>query len=534
MRKLLLRIVALSLVSALAADPVTASTVLSSRSFCDAVQTQIHQGLFGQQALAAPFLSHPILKHVVIPARLLARFFTWKVFRRESLKGFVFESGQPPGDDFLVLIGDLNGFFNRFWKLAQDAGVISRWGSWSGGKATLVQSGDIAAYSSNSIKAWEAMGKLQEEARAVGGKVIRLLGNHEWKMMIGDPEQVDIDGMGFDQTQKLGALIRQDVAEGRVQIAYAVGEFLITHAGIPYLLWDDDIRIKMIARHMNPSDPQEVANYLNSIARAVARPDQKKSAQDWELIEEGFRYVNATVGVDHYAHLGALLISKHRPQITAHDPVEDIGPPDRVGDGWTITVDIGNDEENPKRLGYLTMDRFGQDVRSVLLHKDGRRVDKELVEHDEDPHYSFEPIQPPAISQQNDLGNTSRWHKHVFESVMALGRQVKPFFSWKTFVELWKGNPVTLKQIVHGRILLIGMFVARVCSASTVVALRHLTRTHPTWYIWVAFILDVSYQSALMATLLFVGQRFERRVRKNRREGLKNNSLPPSMLPMAA
>jgi len=391
MRKLFLRIIALSLIAALVADPMTASAALTSRSFCDAQQAQTHQGLFSRQALAETPLSRPILKHVPAPSRLLNP--------PASPEGFVFQSGQPPGDDSLVLIGDLDGRDDILRSLAHDAGYTSETGAWSAGKATLIQMGDLAARSPRSLEVWKASGKLQKNARAAGGDYIRLLGNHEWKLMIGKPEQMDIDGMEKEQTRKLGTLLRQDAAKGRAQVAFAVGEFLITHAGIPYLLWED-IKTKMIARNMKPSDPQDVAEYLNSIARAAALPDMKKTAKDWSLIDEGFRFVNATVGVDHYAHPGALTISKYRPQVTAHDPVEDIGPVERDSDGWIISVDVGNDEENPKRLGYLTMDRFGTNVRSVLLHKDGRRVIKELRENERDPHFSFELVEPPPPSSR--------------------------------------------------------------------------------------------------------------------------------------
>jgi hypothetical protein len=66
------------------------------------------------------------------------------------------------------------------------AGLIDEKGSWIGGKAHLVQTGDIADRAPKTRECYELMMRLEQEALAAGGRVHVLIGNHEVMNMLGD------------------------------------------------------------------------------------------------------------------------------------------------------------------------------------------------------------------------------------------------------------------------------------------------------------------------------------------------------------
>lgn len=90
---------------------------------------------------------------------------------------------QPPR---IVAVGDLHGDFEAWQAIARDAGLIDGRGHWSGGKAILVQMGDVTDRWQDSLKIIRSLMQLQKEAPRKGGKIIVLLGNHEAMNLLGD------------------------------------------------------------------------------------------------------------------------------------------------------------------------------------------------------------------------------------------------------------------------------------------------------------------------------------------------------------
>lgn len=86
----------------------------------------------------------------------------------------------------IVAVGDLHGDYDAWQAIARTAGVIDAKGRWAGGKATLVQVGDVVDRGPDSLKILRHLMKLQREAQKKGGRVIALVGNHEAMMMTGD------------------------------------------------------------------------------------------------------------------------------------------------------------------------------------------------------------------------------------------------------------------------------------------------------------------------------------------------------------
>jgi hypothetical protein len=88
--------------------------------------------------------------------------------------------------DRIVAVGDVHGAYDRFVEILQASGIIDQRLRWSGGRAHLVQLGDVVDRGSDSRKALDLLQRLQDEARRAGGAVHPLLGNHEIMRMLGD------------------------------------------------------------------------------------------------------------------------------------------------------------------------------------------------------------------------------------------------------------------------------------------------------------------------------------------------------------
>lgn len=97
----------------------------------------------------------------------------------------------PPACDFdgvdrVVAIGDIHGAYDRFVEILQTTELIDAGLKWSGGKAHLVQLGDVVDRGPDSRKALDLLQRLAGEAAVAGGRVHQLIGNHEAMRMLGD------------------------------------------------------------------------------------------------------------------------------------------------------------------------------------------------------------------------------------------------------------------------------------------------------------------------------------------------------------
>lgn len=84
-----------------------------------------------------------------------------------------------PAADRVVAIGDLHGDLAATRTALTLAGVIDASGRWAGGKTVLVQTGDELDRGDDEQAIVDLFDRLAEEARAAGGAVYVLNGNHE-------------------------------------------------------------------------------------------------------------------------------------------------------------------------------------------------------------------------------------------------------------------------------------------------------------------------------------------------------------------
>jgi hypothetical protein len=79
----------------------------------------------------------------------------------------------------IVAIGDLNAAHDALVDILRGTKLVNRRLEWIGGRAELVQVGDLFNRGDGAVQALTLLLRLQRQARASGGRVTVLLGNHE-------------------------------------------------------------------------------------------------------------------------------------------------------------------------------------------------------------------------------------------------------------------------------------------------------------------------------------------------------------------
>ena len=93
------------------------------------------------------------------------------------------------GVDRVVAVGDLHGDYGNFIKILKGTGIVDDRLAWAGGKAHLVQTGDVLDRGPQGKEIFDLLIRLEREAPKAGGMVHALLGNHE---------ELNITGIAFD------------------------------------------------------------------------------------------------------------------------------------------------------------------------------------------------------------------------------------------------------------------------------------------------------------------------------------------------
>ena len=92
---------------------------------------------------------------------------------------------RVPGAPRVVAVGDVHGAYDSFLAILRFAGIADEKGRWTGGKAHLVQTGDLLDRGKDARKVLDLLMRLEGEASKAGGRVHALLGNHEVMNMMG-------------------------------------------------------------------------------------------------------------------------------------------------------------------------------------------------------------------------------------------------------------------------------------------------------------------------------------------------------------
>ena len=109
-----------------------------------------------------------------------------------------FASEEPrsfyPATERIVAIGDLHGDLEAALQALRLAGAIDEDGRWSGGRTVIVQTGDILDRGDQEPEILDLFDSLAIQARAAGGAVVVLNGNHELMNVYQDFRYVTEDG----------------------------------------------------------------------------------------------------------------------------------------------------------------------------------------------------------------------------------------------------------------------------------------------------------------------------------------------------
>ena len=100
---------------------------------------------------------------------------------------------RVPDAPRVVAVGDVHGAYDNLVTILRFAGIVDAKDKWAGGKAHLVQTGDLLDRGQDTRKVIDLLMRLEGEARKAGGRVHSLLGNHEVMNMLGDLRYVNAE-----------------------------------------------------------------------------------------------------------------------------------------------------------------------------------------------------------------------------------------------------------------------------------------------------------------------------------------------------
>jgi hypothetical protein len=98
---------------------------------------------------------------------------------------------QSSGIDRVVAFADVHGAYSELIPLLRESRIVDAQDRWSAGQTHLVSLGDLLDRGADSRKVMDLLMRLQGEAKAAGGQVHVLLGNHEAMNILGDLRYVD-------------------------------------------------------------------------------------------------------------------------------------------------------------------------------------------------------------------------------------------------------------------------------------------------------------------------------------------------------
>jgi hypothetical protein len=109
-------------------------------------------------------------------------------FSKTFLLSFVFVAhvALAQSERRVVAIADVHGAYDEFVSILTHAGLIDTAQRWTGGRTTFVQTGDYTDRGAKVRQVLDLLMALEPKARAGGGQMTTLLGNHEVLNIIGD------------------------------------------------------------------------------------------------------------------------------------------------------------------------------------------------------------------------------------------------------------------------------------------------------------------------------------------------------------
>lgn len=242
----------------------------------------------------------------------------------------------------IIAIGDVHGEMDGLQEVLIHAGVIDSRGLWRGGNKTLVQVGDVVDRGPYPFEANRLLSTLQRDAEAQGGKVIRLIGNHELEILRGN---FYLTTLLQHKVMPYREEMMKDILENRVTAAFAAQGYLFTHAGLTSEM------METISAEISPLpvDEQTLADHINRVlVRAVQEGDFSHPIFSVGRSRGGNRELGGIFWED------IRVLSGFQPaelkQVVGHTPLKRIVQSDT---GRLIGIDIGLFKGYGGGRGYL-------------------------------------------------------------------------------------------------------------------------------------------------------------------------------------
>lgn len=201
----------------------------------------------------------------------------WKFFNPPTITSLY---SMDIGQERIIAIGDVHGDLDGLQENLRRAGLINEKGDWIGGKQTFVQLGDIVDRGPKAEETWLYLRELQAQARKAGGKVIRIVGNHEL-MWLNQDYRYKADEDTYWVRLRMNHAIKADILNGDAQAGYVAGNGKVAflHAGLVKNL-DALLRKEVVAKAgggaVEGVSNASIVEKINEILReAVAKDDYK-------------------------------------------------------------------------------------------------------------------------------------------------------------------------------------------------------------------------------------------------------------------
>lgn len=162
----------------------------------------------------------------------------------------------------VIVVGDIHGNYDEFVIILRHAGLVDGNLNWRGGRNRLIQMGDVFDRGPKPRQVDELLDKIQAQANAYQGEVIRLVGNHELELMMSN---FLISGFSKEEAKLVRDKLIRQVLNFELRAAYAYKGFLFTHAGVTHKL------MKIFSMQLDHLTENNVATLTNMIFREAIK-----------------------------------------------------------------------------------------------------------------------------------------------------------------------------------------------------------------------------------------------------------------------
>ncbi|ORX65992.1 Metallo-dependent phosphatase, partial [Anaeromyces robustus] len=195
----------------------------------------------------------------------------------------------------LVAVGDIHGDYEHLISILRHAKLIDKKNNWIGKDTILVQVGDINERGNDTLKIYNTLIDIKQQAKEKGGKVHVLIGNHDLYAIEGNhfyTSLKDIQSYGgveaFEEALgpegKIGKFIREEM-----DVTLVIGDTLFAHGGLnPEYVPDGIDKLNEHAREVLLSTPS-IEELYQLILKNITHPiytdpiftDKKRGGPIW-------------------------------------------------------------------------------------------------------------------------------------------------------------------------------------------------------------------------------------------------------------